>query len=92
MSNDYVDIDDDDDRITGSVCVDCRMAIANGDTSGIDDYATWSAGVDAVDATDGGRYQVVPVGDETYFGRGSCDYCGSTLAGDRHDVEFISVN
>lgn len=74
----------------GAVCTDCLMAIANADTSGIADIDAWSAGVDATDATDGGRYDVVPVGDETHFGTSSCDYCGTSLHGDRHDVVFIA--
>lgn len=80
-----------DDQIKGDVCVDCLMVIANGDTSGIDDLAGWELRVDAKNPTDNGAYMVVPVGDETFFGRGACDYCGSTIAGDRHDVVFVDM-
>ena len=94
--SDYVvsagdDATGDDDQIKGDVCVDCLMVIANGDTSGIDDVASWELRVDAKNPTDDGAYMVVPVGDETWFGRGACDYCGSTLAGDRHDVVFVDM-
>lgn len=78
------------EHIPGSVCVDCLMAIANGDTSGIEDLGAWSAAVDATNATENGRYDVLPVGDETYFSSSRCDYCSGTLAGDRHDVVFIA--
>lgn len=75
----------------GSVCIDCLMVIANGDTSGIDDVDAWEKAVEGLNATEDGRYNIVPVGEETFFGKGRCDFCGSRLAGDRHDVKFIDT-
>jgi hypothetical protein len=77
--------------IDGAVCIDCAMAIANADTSGISDYDAWSARVEAADATENGAYRVVVTGDENYFGTSACDYCRSSLAGDRIDVAFVPV-
>lgn len=74
----------------GSVCVDCLMVIANGDTSGISDVDKWSAAVESTNATENGRYRVVVTGDESYFSSSRCDYCSDPLAGDRIDVEFIA--
>jgi hypothetical protein len=95
----YADQLIEDDQITetpwhtqsdGSVCVDCLMAIANSDTSGISDVDKWAAAVDATDATENGRYRVVVTGDESYFSSSRCDYCSDPLAGDRIDVVFIA--
>jgi hypothetical protein len=75
----------------GSVCVDCLMAIANGDTSGISDVDKWAAAVESTNATENGRYRVVVSGDgESYFSSSRCDYCSDPLAGDRIDVEFVA--
>ena len=75
---------------TGSVCIDCVMAIANADTSGIDDVGTWAALVENTDATEDGKYTVVVDCDgEPYFSYWPCDYCGSSLGGDRHAVTFL---
>lgn len=73
-----------------SVCIDCLMAIANADTSGISDVDKWAAAVDATDATEDGRYRVVVTGDESYFSSSRCDFCSDSLAGDRIDVLFIA--
>ena len=79
-----------DNDFAGSVCTDCLMAIANGDTSGIDDVATWEIDVAQRNSTDNGRYNVVPMSDgEPYFSSCMCDYCGTRLAGDRHDVVYL---
>ena len=95
----YADQLIEDDQITetpchtqsdGSVCVDCLMAIANGDTSGISDVDKWAAAVDSTNATEDGRYRVVVTGAESYFSSSRCDYCSDPLAGDRIDVEFIA--
>jgi hypothetical protein len=78
----------------GSVCVDCVMVIANGDTSGISDVGAWEAGVAALDACEGGRFTVVLACDdqcEGWFSHSRCDYCGSTLGGERHPVNFIEI-
>jgi hypothetical protein len=77
--------------IDGAVCADCAMVIANADTSGISDYDAWSARVDTADATEDGAYRVVVTGDESYFSKSDCDYCASSLAGDRIDVVFVPV-
>jgi hypothetical protein len=74
----------------GSVCVDCLMAIANDDTSGISDVDKWAAAVESTNATENGRYRVVVSGDESYFSSSRCDYCSDPLAGDRIDVEFVA--
>lgn len=74
----------------GSVCVDCLIAIANGDTSGISDVDKWAAAVESTNATEDGRYRVVVTGDESYFSSSRCDYCSDPLAGDRIDVVFIA--
>lgn len=79
-------------QVDGSVCIDCLMVIANGDTSGIDDLEGWEKAVEAVDALEGGRFMAVLVGEDTFFGVGRCAFCGSTLAGDRHDVAFIDMS
>jgi hypothetical protein len=77
------------EQFAGAVCVDCVMVIANGDASGIADYDGWSLRVALTDATENGRYDVVVVGDESYFGTSSCDFCRDELHGDRVDVVFI---
>jgi hypothetical protein len=74
----------------GFVCTDCLMVIANGDTSGIDDVTAWESRVLEKNATEDGRYQVVPGTDTCgHFSRMGCDYCGSRLAGDVHLVTFL---
>lgn len=77
----------------GTVCVDCLMVIANGDDSGISDLDAWTARVDATNPTADGRYYFVPACDEDcdsgHFSGSRCDYCGTTLAGDRHDVAML---
>lgn len=70
-------------------CTDCVMAIANGDTSGIEDLAAWAARVEATDLTSGGKYTAVVYSDHEYFSHYGCDYCGDTLGGDRHDIILI---
>ncbi len=78
----------------GLVCVDCVMAIANGDTSGVEDFEVWESGVESLDACESGRYTVV-IGatdedsDDAGFSWSPCDYCGSRLGGDRFHATFI---
>lgn len=79
----------------GSCCTDCLMTIlmtiANDDSTEIEDRATWRAGVERLDATDGGRLHAVPAGNSSsWFGTTDCDYCGSALHGDRHAIVFLT--
>lgn len=74
---------------TGYVCADCLMVIANADTSGIADVDAWADAVKRTNATENGRYDVVVGDDELTFSRTSCDYCGTTLDGYRHEVVFF---
>jgi hypothetical protein len=75
----------------GSCCTDCLMMIVNNDSTGIEDRAAWSAGVERLDATDGGRLHAVPAGNSSlWFGTSDCDYCGSGLHGDRHAIVFLT--
>ena len=78
--------------ITGTVCTDCIMAIVNGDTSGIEDYAGWESGVLQANSTDNGRYRIVHVGEEAHYSTSRCDHCRTSYHGDRHDVVFIDNN
>ena len=75
----------------GSCCTDCLMTIANDDSTGIEDRAARRAGVERLDATDGGRLHAVPAGNSSsWFGTTDCDYCGSALHGDRHAIVFLT--
>ena len=86
--------------VTGAlVCVDCAMAIANGDLSGMSDGEArdWQTRVDKFDACEGGRWTVVigatdEDGDDVGFCTSQCDYCGSYLAGTRLHATFIENN
>lgn len=80
---------DTPESFTGSVCTDCVMAIVNADTSDISDLTDWQTRVEATNATDNGRYDVVHVEGDLFFSWAPCDYCNSPLGGDRHDVVFI---
>lgn len=76
----------------GHACADCTMMIANGDSSGIEDYPAWETAVEAHNATDSGKYHVVMNCSEDcegYFSTSPCDFCGSHLAGDRHPIAFL---
>lgn len=79
------------ETFTGIACSDCIMAIANGDTSGIEDYDRWVDGVESTDATEDGKYTVIVTddGESSWFTSMSCDYCSSGLAGDRYEITFI---
>ncbi len=75
---------------TGYACADCIMVIANADTSGIADVDAWLAAVESTNPTADGRYVVVPGDDEIDFGSQRCRYCGTWLAGYRHEIAFLS--
>lgn len=70
-------------------CTDCLILIANGDTPPeLDETATaaWLAEIDR-------RWGDTPltVGDEAGFSWSSCDCCGSTLGGDRHELFVVDT-
>lgn len=78
-----------------AVCTDCLMMIANGDSSGIEDFDEWQSRVAEKNPTNGGVYYWSPVMSDTdddlsYFGKAPCSYCGNHLAGDRHPV-YIEI-
>jgi hypothetical protein len=73
----------------GSVCIDCAMVIANGDTSGISDLELWEAMIGEHDPTENGKWTYVIDSGEAHFSCRRCDYCGSNLAGDRLNVTII---
>ena len=80
------------------VCVDCILAIANGDYSGLD-YSLPESEADrrmeeieqGIDAAGGYDGYIVP-GDaekEEEFSSSDCDCCGSHLAGSRHHCVIL---
>lgn len=82
------------EEITGEACIDCVGVIANADTTGVEDLADWQRRVEAIDASDGGRYVVVlSCADdcEGWFSWSPCDYCGSALGGERHPIAFLET-
>lgn len=81
-----------DSSFQGWVCVDCAMAIANGPefaTAAEGDW--WASNVEAHDPTDGGQFDVVLGDDENNFSSVRCDYCGSWLAGYRHEAFWVAA-
>lgn len=76
---------------TGYACQDCVLVIANADTSGITDLTAWETAVAATDPTNGGRYHVVLADDEIDFGTQRCRFCGTWLAGYRHEIAFLTA-
>jgi hypothetical protein len=75
----------------GQACVDCVMLIANDDDSGINDPMRKYAEIAAVGL--GKLGDVVMACDEDCegeFSAAGCDYCGSTLAGDRHPIAVLA--
>jgi hypothetical protein len=75
---------------TGYACADCIIVIANADTSGITDVDAWQSAVESTNATLDGKYVVVPGTDEIDFGTQRCLYCGTWLAGYRHEIAFLA--
>lgn len=75
----------------GHACVDCVMAIANGDTSGIEDLEAWEKRVDSVALWKLGNVVVnCPEDCEGEFRTDDCDYCGDHLHGDRHPIAVLN--
>ena len=77
----------------GSVCIDCALAIANDDVSGMSDerYREWADGCDRIALYELG--DVVMACSEDCEGRFSwspCDHCGSELGGDRHPIAVFA--
>ena len=63
-------------------CVDCYIAVANADYTGMDDDTA-----ERVAAAVAALPPFATVGDDiTDFGTGPCEVCGSRLAGSRHEV------
>lgn len=69
-----------------SVCQDCLMLIANGDTSGAaDDYPGLLPEWDGWYLAPGGEE------DDEGFSRSGCEGCGSSLGGDRYKVRAFKI-
>ena len=86
--------------VTGELhcCDDCAMAIANGDTSGLDYYgddyrAAWEAGVAATTDELPDGYPVIACpedcdgGDKREF---MCDYCSRNVYSHKFDLAFLN--
>jgi len=67
-----------------SVCVDCIMAIANGETP--EDAETAAAVRHGIENAGG---EIVCGSGESYFSWRACDCCGSRLGGDRLDCTLL---
>lgn len=98
-----VDYTEDEEEIEtpepdARVCVDCLMAIANDDYSGLDYYydeaeaetrmAEIKEGIWSL--SEEGKYHLA-VGDDEGFSWSGCDCCGSDLGGERHGIHLIEV-
>jgi hypothetical protein len=87
-----VDIIDDDFL----VCTDCLMAIANGDTSGLDYYYSADEATRRLDEIHAGMAaaggDIVPgeTDRDEEFSRRDCDCCGCGLAGSRHHCVVLA--
>lgn len=77
-----------DEIIVASICVDCALWHANGDTSGMD-ADTEARVMDASGVEDG--YHVVVLDFGTEFTRRACDACHSPLGGARYDASFVRM-
>ena len=77
-------------RTEGSVCVDCLMFLANGDTpQELDEAGTEKWVAEFVRRTEGTHiFLAGPEDCEGWFSWSPCDACGSPLGGDRHPVVF----
>lgn len=67
-------------------CIDCTIAIANADYSGMDDEtkARVKAGLDGW-----AKVGYLVVGDEYGFTWRGCDICRNGLGGDKHEVTVL---
>lgn len=76
-----------DTAIELEVCVDCIMAIANGDYPENNGRAVAVVNGEGRWADDG--YHLVAGSGECGFSRTPCDCCGSHLHGDRHQATAL---
>lgn len=86
--------------VTGELCIDCTMLVANDDDSGIEDpfaardaLATETADLLAT-LRDQGYEQLsgwIVTGDDTYYGTQVCDGCGDGSHGDRIEAVVLGA-
>jgi hypothetical protein len=84
--------------VTGELCIDCALIVANDDDSGCEDpfaardaLATETASLRAY-LEDAGYAQIsgwIVTGEDTYFGTQPCDGCGDGLRGDRIEAVVL---
>lgn len=75
---------------SGRACIDCVIAIANDDYSGMDrDTAIRVRDAIARLNREGYSINVDTFDNEPHFSNSDCDVCQSRLAGDRAPVTFI---
>ena len=72
----------DDDTYELSVCVDCIILLANGETPPDMDEQETDRWIENI-AHRWNGYYVAPGDDDNGFSMDSCDHCGSRLGGDR---------
>lgn len=75
----------------GFACPDCVQVIANDEWSGIADPGQHLVNIDATGLA-GLGHVVMACGEdcEGEFRTDACDYCGDTLAGDRHPLAVLA--
>jgi hypothetical protein len=75
----------------GYACTDCTMLIANGDDSGIAEPMQHYAAIASVGLDKLGHVVMACSDDcEGEFRTDSCDYCGTSLHGDRHLIAVLN--
>lgn len=75
----------------GFACTDCVQLIANDDDSGITDPMMHYQQIRHVGLSKLGHVVMACADDcEGQFRTDSCDYCGTTLAGDRHPIAVLA--
>jgi hypothetical protein len=77
-----------DDMIALSVCVDCIIAVANGEYPDDTEHAN-----DIVNAEQGWAnrgYHLVPGDDDDTFSWRHCELCQTTLGGSRHSMTAMT--